>query len=101
MMHIYFHTNLDEAQPDVRGMNAPGNDYHWPPEFGIPAVDSEVVFEFWRDNRRLGYHLRVCAVRYVLERKTVNVELHMPTAPHQSIAEWTTWFRRHRLGREW
>jgi hypothetical protein len=100
-VNIYFHTNLDEAQPDVRGLNTPGHDYHWPPDFGVPSVDTEVVFAFRRDNKGFAYPLRVCAVRYMLDSETVHVELHMPRAPHQSIAEWTAWFRRHRLGKEW
>lgn len=98
---IYFHTNLDEAHPDVRGMNTPGHEYEWHGEFGVPAVGSEIVFEFIRDNIRYAYPLRVCAVRYMLDSGAVHVELHMPTAPHQSIREWVEWFNRHRHGREW
>ena len=97
---IYFHTNLDEAQRDVHGLNTIGHQYEWHQDFGVPAVGTEIRFEFERDGRK-AYCLQVCAVTYDVKRQTIDVELHMPRAPHQSIREWTEWIKRHRDGRAW
>jgi hypothetical protein len=106
-MKMHFHTNLDEAQRDVGDilpMLASGPYAH-----PIPRVGERISIPFRRDNRVFSYELAVVAVRYEyplsgsgITEASVRVELHIPQ--HQasmSIADWTTWFNKHRKGREW
>ncbi len=95
---IRFHTNLDEAQGDVSRLAD-----MWPDNI-VPRVGEHLKLEFRRDGRRY-YELRVVQVRYGVSLEgehnlSIEVELHLPPH-HGSIAEWTTWIRKHRFGKEW
>ena len=81
---VRFHTNLDEAQPYVRGLDATR------PMGVVPADGHELELEL--DNGKI-LPLRVVAVRWS-QKAGPRVELHM--AQHgMSIREWTEWFKRH------
>ncbi len=96
-MKILFHTNLDEAQRDVSNLNAFG--FHNENSV-IPRVKEYIVFPFekWENDRsrEFTFSLEVVGVRYNYFNSTVNVELHIPRIPSQSIAEWSEWFRKFR-----
>lgn len=98
-MKIVFHTNLDEAQRDVSNLNA----MH--AQSIVPRVGEYVVFPFekWEDkrSREFSFSLEVVAVRYNYFSSTVEVELHMMRSSLQSIYDWTLWFRKFRLGKDY
>jgi hypothetical protein len=102
-MKVHFQTNLDEAQSDVFALNsALSQKYH----DIIPHKGDRITFPFERwDNgasRQFEYALDVVGVSYNYVSETITIELHIPATHHsQSIAEWTTWFRKHRLGKDY
>ena len=100
-MKIHFRTNLDEAQRDVNNLNSLDNDNSI-----VPRIRESIIFPFekWdHDQKRsvnFQYSLEVVGVRYNYFDSVVEVELHMPKIG-QTIAEWTAWFRKFRLGKDW
>ncbi len=94
MTKCVFFTNLDEAQPYVRPLNArDGEGTRW---LGpVPVVGNEVLF---RVHERFTFRLRVCAITWNPRGDEAQVELHLPPAPHTSIKSWMDWFKRHERG---
>lgn len=97
-MRLHFHTNLDEAKPDVGALSDNMRSRDAQP---IPRKGERVRFTF--DGGK-NYDLDVVDVVYLFDAEVplACVELHKPSYyGSMSIAEWSAWFRRHRLGREW
>lgn len=88
---LSFFTNLDEAQPYVRDLNAPvGHGTRW--AGSVPAVGNEILF---RVHANFAFRLRVCSVTWMAQGAECQVELHLPLVPARSIADWVEWFKRH------
>lgn len=97
-MRIYFKSNLDEVQRDVCALNALNLDMAADP---IPRVGERIDFSFIRGPMRCTYGLEVYDVTYHYGEKDrrIDVELHIPSyQKSMSIAEWMSWFKRHRFG---
>lgn len=96
-MKLHFHTNLDEAKGDVASLSGR---YHDVESLPVPRKGERIEFSFGPDN--FHYHLEIVGVVYklTLPRPYVDIELHMPSYHGaMTIAEWSTWFNRHRFGR--
>ena len=107
-MKLQFQTNLDQAKRDVSALNNLFNAQYTtnPPESIIPRIGESITFTFEKYDRMLKrntqfyYYLRVVDVSYDYTNRMIVVELHMPKI-FDSIAEWMTYFRRHRLDQEY
>jgi hypothetical protein len=97
-MKLHFHTNLDEAKPDVDVLS----DRVWPKDdMPIPRKGERIRVAF---DLGKNFELDVVDVVYLYDAAipVAHIELHMPSYyASMSIADWSTWFRRHRYGREW
>jgi hypothetical protein len=93
-MEIYFHTNLDEAQGDVRGLGLE-QDSAWKKQFGIPPIGSLIQFNFRKAGKvgQFHYDLEVKNLTFNPENNKVIVLLGIPSYSGMSIATWTTWIR--------
>jgi len=93
-MQLQFHTNLDDAKPDVNRLNVLRHD-----GMTVPRKGERLVFPFQYNNKTFSFDLEVVAVNYNYFAHLIVVELHI-ASPHRSIAEWIPWFRRFRYQKE-
>lgn len=98
-MKLVFQTNLDAAKPEVRALNERARTLTSPS--AIPRDGDKITFPFKKDGKPgFSFDLQVVSVSFNYVAEEIVVELHIPTIPSRSIAEWTEWFNHFRYGHD-
>lgn len=103
-MNVNFHTNLDLAQRDVGELNYTyANEFRQYPSQGDVV---EISFDKWDHTTQkscsFSYTLQVVRIMYNYQRKTIAIELHIPSSHgSMSIADWEKWFNRYRYNKDY